>query len=408
MYKTLKHKAFLRRATAPVLSAFIFGAALVPTAAHASRNLALSYDARSVGMGGTGVASATPSAGVVFNPALIGGTRRVSATVTFSPIVQRIQAPFINAAGTAPAEFYSDTGFGPLGQVGVSARVHDRLTVGAQVQIPEALNGQYSKLPSVDLLPKASLNAQTLSLEGSLKRQLFIATVSLPLAVEVTDWLTVAGAYRMSFYEDRQTATLAGQTLLNAKASGKNFTGADVGLLVKLHPLVQLGLSYQTQTKTDLKASMVQGGVASPTVAQHDAFVVPHRMRAGLAVRPMGTKLLAAADFSWALDHTGDKQLRDSFVGNLGLEYLAAAHVPVRLGATVGRTATQPKRTSAGDLPSGAAWGVSSGAGYRFNHFDLDGAFAYVRVGGDDNSAALPGAYISQEYVISLAATYHL
>lgn len=399
---------------------------LIASSAQANPELISTYDSRAAGMAGSGVAFQTNGAAPVHNSALLSGIDRLSVTATFTPYALQLNAPFTAVTGKA-SQVKSKWSLGPLAQLGVGVRVHKRVTVGVAAFLPLGLTSTYEKAPLYALKGESGALKLTFDQQsaiafksGTLKPMLLMAELIIPVSVDVFDWLSVAAAYRMTYANQSLTASVNGSELLNLQMSAKNFAGYDVG--VWFHPikLIHAGLSFRSQIDADYKAELT---VSLPNVAKATkslvsplgTFSAPHLLKGGVAVRPLGDKLMATGEFRYyfyeaANVNSNPVQLNDSWTVSVGLEARPVGFLALRIGGGVGSQATPRAAATPFSPPPGKAWIATVGAGVKVPFVDIDLAVGYGQEGTGTTTAppAASGTYNDQAVMASVSANFHL
>ncbi|RYF09157.1 MAG: hypothetical protein EOO40_07400, partial [Deltaproteobacteria bacterium] len=231
--------------------------------AAANPELFATYDSRSVGLGGTGVAFQTNAAAPVHNAALLAGINRLSITATFTPYALQLNSPFVSPTGQR-RQIASDWALGPLGQLGVAVRVHKRVVVGASAFLPLGLASNYQNAPftalapytgSLSSVPPAVLTSLATT-SGELKPFLAMGELIIPVSIELTDWLSLAGGYRMTYANQSLKASVRGSELMQLSMDAYNFGGYDIGAWVHPGSMLKAGVSFRSKVVQDYKADL--------------------------------------------------------------------------------------------------------------------------------------------------------
>ena len=362
----------------------------------------LTYDARSTGMGGTGIATVTNAAAPVHNPANLVGIQQLSVTGTFTPYFSQRRQVF--AAGlTATKTVTSPVAFGPFAQLGVAIRLHERVVLGAIGLLDGATGGEYRNA----IFPSGPAFVPV-----NIKIGLLTGELRVPVAVQVSDSLALAVGYRLSFGVIK-TATdalglppaLASLAHDETNLSGANYAGLQAGIRYTPCPGIEAGLTYRSKMTlhlTDPKA---------PKTNQE--LIKPHFLGGGIGATFLDQDLKVAFDFKYWLygQERGNKDLKnwqDAYSGHFGAEYKVTARVPVRVGYTLGRQGVSDRAASFSAPTPGKTQAFTVGAGILLGPLVVDAALAYGTSGGTIMDAPIPGAYDSHSYVGSLSLTYQM
>ena len=400
-----------------VLALVLFG-----VGAGATTEPPAAYDARSVAMGGSGVAHVHNGAAIYHNPAALEGMEQGAFTAVFAPSKVTNTVP-LNGPGTSVS---SDASLFPMFFVGGGYRVHEDLVVGAAVYPSAGLGSVYE-------------DVQTPAGPVDLNQMVMALDVVPAVSYAVSDAVAFGVGYRVSYLE-QQAEQLApmpgppGQPPSMAKAeldmSGWNFAGIHAGAFFRLGPSTRLGLTYRNKVTADLEGTLRAGGAESPASA---SFTTPHRFKVGVAQGALDDRLLVAADVRYSLYAESGKELvthvatpagdqemvvtlnwQNVWIVNAGAEYRVVPSFAVRAGYTVGNTATTEARANYYMPPPAILQALHAGVGVTLGSLDLD-AGAFYAFGGkdaepkqDSPAASNPGRYETEFMSLALAATYRL
>lgn len=402
----------------PILLALMLGS--LP--AGATTEPPAAYDARSVAMGGSGVAHVHNGAAIYHNPAALQGMANGAFTVVFAPSRITNTVP-LNGPGSKVA---SDSSLVPMFFAGGGYRVHEDLVVGAAV-FPSAGLGSVYKDVETPAGP-VDLNQMVMA---------FDLTPALSYAVSKS--ISFGLGYRISYLNQKaeQLAPLPGPpnappTLAKTELemSGWNFLGFHAGAFFRLAPSTRLGMTYRNKVTANLQGTMRTTGMETDATS---SFSTPHRFKAGVAQGLLDDRLLLAADFRYSLyaesGHAlvtkmetpgGEQEMRitlnwqNVWVVNSGVEYKLTETIALRGGYTVGNTATTEARANYYMPPPAILQAIHAGFGVALGPVDLDlgGFYAFggrdVEPLQDSPMAASPGRYETEFISAALAATYRL
>lgn len=377
------------------------------------------YDARSVGMGSTGVAHVTSAAAVYHNPALLDGVERGAVTGVFSPLAPQVFAPLEGP----DTEVKSTRSLGPLFLLGGAYRVHERVTLGLAAYPTLGFGARFEELTALGGL--------------DLLAQLSVLEIAPGASVALTDWLSLGVAYRVSrLAYAAESPVLAPPpapdgTLLAAEAemSGWNFLGAHVGLLAHATDSTRLGFSYRNKIRSDLEGTTTLGGAELDSSME---FAVPHIFKLGVAQELLEGQLLLALDLRYALYAEANESLiietevpgvgqqqeeipldwKNSVGAHLGAEFRPEpSGLGVRAGYSLARSATPDATAQPVMPPPGLHHAVHVGAGWSTPQLDLDLGGYYLFGGKHAEPDALPagsrdGDYRFNAILGSLSLTY--
>ncbi len=374
------------------------------------------YDARSVGMGSTGVAHVENATAVYHNPAELDGVGRGTVTGAFSPIFPQMRAPLEGP----DTEVKSTRSFGPLFFLGGAYRVHDRVTVGAAAYPTMGFGATYEELEAM----------------GGLDLSAALSAIELAPAVSVaiTDWLALGAAYRITRvgYQAESPTVLPSPpappgtiVATETELSDWNFLGLHVGALVRPAEHTRVGISYRSKITADLEGTTT---VADQDIDTSMEFSVPHILKLGLAQGLADDRLLLALDLRYALYRDANESMvveteggadqvvpldwKDSLGVYLGGEFGAVPdRFLVRAGYSLASSATPDETALPVMPPPGFQHGIHLGAGVALGGLSLDLGGYYMFGSADaEPDAPIPGSmdgtYKMDAILASLSATY--
>ncbi len=377
------------------------------------------YDARSVGMGSTGVAHVENGASLYHNPAALNGMAKGAVTGVIAPLAPQVTAPLEGP----DSEVDSQRAVGPLFLVGGGYRVHDRVTVGAAVFPTMGFGATFE-----DVQALGGLN---------LSARLAVLEIAPGAAFAITDALAIGVAYRASHFSYGAETPAAAPppapagTLLQAESNlnGWNFTGLHVGLHFRATPSTRLGLSYRSKISADLDGTTEMAGQEMDTSME---FTVPHILKVGVAQGLLDDRLTLAADLKYALFKDANEELvvatdvpgagtveqpleldwKNSIGAYLGAEYrIEPAGPGIRAGYSVVSSATPEETAQPVMPPPGLHHAVHAGVGVEVHALALD-LGGYYMFGGKraEPNAEPPGSadgdYRFDAILVALSATY--
>lgn len=420
-------------------------ALLIASKAFASTELNGLFDARSMGMGGTGVAWLDSAGAVPINPALLEQIPHLSLTLNAFLFISQPTAPYRithdNGMGGTFDQFESvrsDTIYAPLGYLGGAIRLHDRIVFGVGVgpMIGQGTSAKYK--PAPELRPDLTIDNEAAA---------GLVELNNSLSFRVTDTLTLGAGWRITYMTQSISTPLPGRqvggTVLgpdkqpiygDIDVSGINFGGLQLGALWKPDPNVRFGFSYRSKvttvgTGTTKSKNPLDGSAISLDTEQ--PFPTPHMFRAGIAVTAMDNRFLFATDVKYMMYEEAWKSLdttttrngmkmtthtptnwKDAYNVHLGGEYMVTDSFRVRAGYILSTTATPETYAKAFMAPPGHAHCWTAGLGFALaKSFNLDVAGSFIHLATQIDTAtpenAGAGIYASTTGEISLSATYH-
>lgn len=393
----------------------------------ASTELHATYDARSVALGGTGVAYSANATAILHNPALLDGIDTFSASLALSPFSTTFSGPI-----TAPkSEMDSKASFSPLIFGGAALRVHDRVVVGLGAYPTAGFGARYE---NIDALGGMDMESSLSMLE-----------IAVPVSFKIMDGLSIGLGLRATYLKQTTEAPVVamdpatGQPVINPttsmpvlletkqELSGWNFLGIQAGVFYQALPNLRLGFSYRSKITVSADGTTTIGEDEYDTTSD---FSAPHAFRLGAALSLLENKLLVTSDVKYLMYKNANEKLiatldtplgdleqetpllwRDTISAHFGSEYQVHEMVAARLGYAVSRTVTPNRTASAFLAPPGLMHSIHTGAGIILKEWDVDLA-AYYAFGGEDvkNSTATnmgEGRYGLTAYMIAVSGTYH-
>ena len=379
--------------------------------ARATTEIPAQYDARSVGLGGTGSSFIENGASVFLNPAALDGIKNFAGTLVLTPVQPVLTVP-LPPPMTPPVK--ADTPFFPLFLLGTGFRLSDHIVMGFAVYPTAGIGSTYTK----------AIGGQDLSMSVAQ----FEAAPAI--SFKIIDGLSLGLSYRITY--TRQTAhqppPLA-QAPTDITLDGFNYFGVQAGLYFRPADIVHLAFTYRSRVDTELTGTTETAGMKLDTKS---GFNSPNRFRLGASISPPGVPLLVAADIKYHL-YADSNQTSDTTVTTpmgpgtitqrldwkntlsigLGVEYKVAPMVPLRAGYSLSQSATPESTANPFTPPPGAIHGIHLGVGLKLPLIDLDAGAMYGFANktidpSPSNMMVLAGDYKLQTLIFSLSATYHM
>lgn len=420
--------------------------------ASASTEITGLFDARSDGMGATGVAFLDSPGAIPMNPALLEQIEKMSVSLDLHILGSQAQAPqtvyHLDDAGRPYANWETIRGkrnMAYLPFLGAAFRLHDRIVFGVAAYPLLGQGARSTYHPAPDQYP---------NLTASTKASIGLIEAGNALSIKILENLSVGLMWRISYLTQSVSTPVvppgapppAGVLLdasdpdnpktvaLKQELSGLNLKGFQIGFMYRPIRNVRLGLSYRSKVEAKGQGDTTISVLGRTTKYDtHGSFINPHSIRAGAAVSTLNDRLLLAADFKYLFyaesgkytiqtrqEEGGEKQvtrspqfLHDSWVVSLGTEYKATDLLALRTGYTILRSATNENYTrTTGGAPPGYSHIAAAGLGFAVLDslsLDVSGAFTIlqstVHVATDTNAG--PGKYASRGGHVSLMAVYH-
>lgn len=395
------------------------------------------FDARSTGMGATGVAFIDSAAAIPINPAALDQIDKLALTLDGTMIVSQPQRVYVVTHPTAGGDTYQnyetirfDRTSAILPFLGAAYRVHERVVIGAGVY-PLVGSGTTNKYrPAPELRP---------DLEVTNKSSTGLVEVGVPVSVRILDNLSVAAMWRATYLTTSSTSPLTSPyvytpggpdpSYANTEVNGWNFGGFELGVLYRPAPFLRLGLTYRSKVIVEGTGSLSAAGMMFDVTAP---FANPHSFRAGAAVTALHDRLLLAADFKYLLYGEAFKTIdtiivmngmentrstptnwMNTFSAHLGAEYAVLPIARLRAGYSLVQSATPEDHADARYAPPGFSHAFTLGVGIEvLERLSIDLAGVYIayetRVETKTPRNSGPGLYGSNAAQIAASATFRL
>jgi long-subunit fatty acid transport protein len=392
-----------------MLHALMTGATIVLAARRAPANtdVVVLSDGRSVGMGGVGVALNETGSAPFQNPAGLGAVRSFTGTATFTPVVSRVWAPFPDPVTGQPATRTSTTVLAPLGLLGAGVRVHERVVIGLTAFLTAGSGAEFrGAVPGYE--------TKVLAVAGE---------AQIPVAINVTDRLSLGAAYRITAGELQSNLPVSPAPGAPPIATSTTLSGVDgkgfvLGARYRLTDHVKLGVAYRNEVTVNVSGQAKSGDIPLPGGDVHQQVSLPHTFKLGGAFSLLGDRLTLAADVMYWLysdSHPADatagrpEAWKNAILGLAGAEYLLTSRVPLRIGGNVGSSATSDGSASPFVPAPGVNIGATVGSGIRFDQFDVDYAAGYAaQLGKTIASGPTAGTYGGASVMFCASVTYRL
>jgi len=424
---------------------------LVAGNASASTDINGLYDARSHGMGGTGVAFVDSAGAIPINPALLDQVGKLTVSADLFGIVSQSQVPYTVYHKAEDGTYYKNyetvrakPNFGVLPFLGVAVRLHERVVFGSGLYpvFPQGISSKFR--PAPDQFPNTVATNKAANA---------LVEAGEALAIRVFDNLSLALMWRITYMTQTVSTPVttgllpagvlldpsrdpSNPSVVNAKQSitGFNFKGFQLGVLYK--PLTNLRLGFSYRTRVDVWGE----GTTTTAVAGNKINIPtegglnnPHALRGGFALSVLHNRLLLAGDFKYLFYADAWKRIKqirtnpgqepmasytpaywyNSWVVELGAEYKLLDWVALRTGYTILKSATNPDYAPAFVAPPGYSHLVMSGLGVKLSdHFDVDFAAGFlllqsmVKTATEYNAGI--GRYANRGAELSLSGSYRM
>lgn len=386
------------RFTLSCLVAFVLLGA--PRASLANPEPPALYDARVVGMGGTGAAHVDNSTAVFHNPAQLDQIDGASLSVVVTSLFATFSAPFAGA-GT---ERDSGLNYAPLFFVGAAGELVDSVTLGFGAYVYTGFGGSFDDVDCISyqqaqdgMHPDCDNPDFAGSFDPARDQNVFLFVTEIAFAAQFSlrENLSLGAALRIPWAQQTVTATQEAFGIFNDATQDVSGVG-DPSVLVGLtyRPIDSLSLAFAYRSKSAIEMSGTTE-TAFFDFKTTTTWYTPHMFRFGAAYSFLNDRALLAADFRIQLHSEANRRqvFRNSgilenetiaefgwknvYMTSLGAEYYALPSLPLRLGASLGNSASSSHAITQFSPPPGIQYGLYGGLGYRGGLLDLDLAFAY-------------------------------
>ncbi|WXH30109.1 47 kDa outer membrane protein [Myxococcus stipitatus] len=372
------------------------------------------HSARSTGMGNAAAAWLEDSSAIYSNAANILGVNKLDVTVGDTGIL-----PGIKFTPTLGAEQGQKTTLSPPPHLFIAYKPFDKFAVGLGVYTPFGANSRW-----VD------------DFVGRFKAQesaMAVYNINPTAAYQLHERFRIGAGlniYRGTLELKRALGFVEseGQVHLGGSAWG---VGYNIGVQAVVVPqLITMGLQYRSDAdltfkgKADFQNVPAEFQARLPDGRVEGDVTLPATVAWGVAVTPLDN-LTLAFDANWvdwssfqelaiefpdnpAINNPLPKKWRAKWNFHLGGEYGVTPDLQVRAGL-IYDPAPGPHGTLTPDLPDADRYGVSVGAGYRWNSLRADFGYQYVTLADNKSTApGISGTYNGSAHVFGLTLGYSM
>jgi hypothetical protein len=299
----------------PLAAACLLVGMLTPTLASANPE-PTAYDTRSISMGLTGTTYLERASALVLNPANMEGIGKLGFTFNFTGLFTRQIAP-VQGPNT---DGRSGLGFGPIPSGFIAGRIAPRVVFGAGIVIETGYGSSFDNVVCLDGAPVGGPPDYTPSTDPNpgpnqctnpdpqdLNVTFFVGEASVGTSYKINDKFWLGVALRLPF--SKQVADLyqnvgaALNTLAYGRVkndlSGVGFPSPRIGLTIKPHRKVNIGIMYRMwsriklsgkTTTEDLPQLPILDNVTAGATADWN---IPHALQFGVSYKANPYLLLA-------------------------------------------------------------------------------------------------------------------
>lgn len=469
-------KRAIRRGTVPAVGALLTVLLVAPGHARANPEPPATYDARVTGMAGAAAAVTQNATGLFHNPAQLEAIERFSTTVVATSLLVNLRAPFAGP-GT---ERDSGLIYAPLVFLGAAGRVHDRVVIGGGAYVYTGFGGGFR---NVDCLGNGDAGVcgdagYQVDPPADQDVTLFVAELAVPIQITlIPKRLSLGISLRLPWARQdvgahQDTPSICGLGPCdegNPERDNPNIQRADqtmngfgipgilLGLSVQATDALRFAFVYRSKVWIDMEGTTTLPGslgrLLGGPIPTTTRWYVPHMVRAGVAHTSWNDRFTIAFDFRYQFHREANErqtfdlspppafadlvpttvaefQWKDAFTGMLGMELWVAPRVPIRVGFSAGRSASNPNTLTPFSPPPGLQLAAYVGFGVHVGPIDIDMAFGWgggpeytiqnnrpLCVDADSRTGeggtlmaqgGCAGSYDVDSWFLSLSATYSL
>lgn len=288
-----------------LMTACIAASLLLPTLARANPE-PTAYDARSIGMGLTGVTFLDRASALAMNPANLDGIDKLGFTLHFTGLFTNQRAP-VQGPGT---QVDSGLGFGPIPSGFIAGRIAPRVVFAGGLYIETGYGSGFKNVRCIDGDPVSAdgtpdTNPATCTNPDphNLDVKFFVGEFSTGFSIKAHEKFQLGLALRLPF--SKQTASLyqnispvfspglpANYQTVSNDIGGIGFPSLRAGFTIKPHPKVRISAMFRMYSRIKLTGTTQTGDAAS----QFDASAywnIPNALAFGVSYQPTKHVLLA-------------------------------------------------------------------------------------------------------------------
>jgi long-chain fatty acid transport protein len=386
---------------------------LLPAIALASGFAIPEQSAKSMGMGGAGVAADVGAASVYYNPGALGWEEGIAAELGGTLIIPAFKYEPLRAidglpASAKPQVFVLPTLFAgfPVGPIHLGVGVFSNFGLG--LEWPESFDGRFEALSS---------SLQTFTINATVAWKIH-RHVSIGAGFDLVR-ATVQLSQKLNMIDAEGKLTLGGGTW-----------GAGANAGIATHWLdgdrLSIGFTYRSAVSLGFegRADFVVPAEFEATLrdqAIRTTIVLPHVFTLGFAFKPV-PKLQLTLDASYTTwstidafrfdfeDDALDQELRrdwvNTFTFRLGGQWEVVEKLTIRAGFGFDQSPA-PAQTLSPSLPDAHRLFGALGVGYRLGNFAIDAAYLLAGLLPRQSAEpAFPGRYSGLAHVIGLTLSF--
>jgi long-chain fatty acid transport protein len=387
-------------------------ALLLPTTALASGFAIPEQSAKSLGMGGTGIAADVGAAAVYYNPGALGWEEGIAAELSGTLIVPSFRYEPLRSIDGTPASartqvFVLPAVFAafPVGPVRLAVGAFSNFGLG--LEWPASFDGRFEALSS---------NLQTFTLNATAAWKIH-RHISSGAGFDLVR-ATVELSQRLNMIDAEGTLRLGGGTW---------GAGANAGVALRfLDDRLTIGVTYRSAVSLGFegRADFAVPPEFEATLrdqAIRTTIVLPHiiGLGVGFKVTPKLQLSLDGTYTTWSTidafrfdfeDDALDQELRRDWVNTfnvrLGGQWEVVDKLTLRAGFGFDQSPA-PAETLSPSLPDAHRLFGSVGVGYRLGNFSLDGGYLLAGLlTRQSTEPAFPGRYSGLAHVAGLTASF--
>ena len=373
-------------------------------------------------MGGIALTTVDNAAAIYHNPAQLDQVGSFTATFVLTTLLVNLEAPFAGP-GT---EQGSGVIFAPLFFVGAAGEVVEDVALGFAAYVYTGFGGGFDDVGCISY--RSAVGGVHPDCDNSEYRgllmpardqsvRLFVTELALSAQVSLAPNLSLGASLRIPWAQQTVSATQeAFGVFTNAEqnVTGVGQPGVLVGMTYRPTEDLSIAFAYRSKVSIEMAGTTNTEVFGTPVRLQTTtAWQVPHMVRVGVSHTFLERRLLLAAEFKVQMHATAnqrqvfvstgdldnrtvaDLKWKNAYVGTIGAEYILRTGMPLRLGMTLGRSATNPDTMTSFSPPPGIQYGFYGGMGFHADPMTLDLGVGWG--GGPAFTQEQPSAYCAPE-----------
>ncbi len=407
----------MRRTLVTAFAALAAGAGTSGSALAAGYDTPILYTARHMGLGGAAIGYVNDPSALFHNPAGLSHTENLSFIVHGTLLVGEITS----APDRNDVEVGSDTTVAPFPLLGASYRINDWLTAGLAAYPVASAGAEYTYDNAAGV---ATYDATTL----------IFVEISPGLSFDLPGDVKLGVGYRMTRVSLlREKGRVEDPKLFNLDLVGWSFGGVRAGLQWSPMDGLEFGATYRHKTDTEIEAdsSFILNAERGKTTT---TFTLPSKLgfgvRADLDALGVPAPVSVVFDAEYGFQSQNDRAViraetdgtpleinnffewEDAWTLRPGVEFRPKPQLPLRVGYVWDGKVGNKQYPTAFGTPPNESHTVTLGAGYEFDSWQLNAAYAYRTGEATVTTDDLQGAQVclscskAGDYQLTMQAIY--